>query len=453
MPLSYAHSQGDGSNRMFDVPCEYLSKTHVTVKVNGVDVPFTWIDTFRLQTATAPAKGSVIEVRRTTPKVERLVTFTDGSTLVQSDLNTSTLQSFFLAQEAFDQGAASMAVTEDGMFSALNRRITSLSDPVENQDAVTKAWALSAANTNLTAAVAAKTAAETARTAAQTARTGAETARTGAETARTGAEAARDAALGYRDTASAHRLNAQNAQTAAETARNGAEAAKAGLEVARNAAAASATAAAKSASDAALFDPSSYYTKSQSDTALGLKLNSSAYTAADILAKLKTVDGANSGLDADLLDGQSSAYFMDIAGRLGFTPANNSVQVVAGNGLSGGGTLAANRTLALGTPGTLTATTANAVSATSHTHDVDTAGIAAAGTAALAAGGIGTYVFARRTGSVDPAFGATIAGSSLQPSNVNASVSGSLSGTWRCMGYVQAGASTSGAVTLWLRIS
>jgi hypothetical protein len=45
------------------------------------------------------------------------------------------------------------------------------------------------------------------------------------------------------------------------------------------------------------------------DTALAGKLNSSAYTAADVLAKLLTVDGTGSGLDADTLDGQSSAAF------------------------------------------------------------------------------------------------------------------------------------------------
>jgi hypothetical protein len=44
-------------------------------------------------------------------------------------------------------------------------------------------------------------------------------------------------------------------------------------------------------------------------TQIGNKLDSSAYTAADVLAKIKTVDGAGSGLDADLLDGQSSAYY------------------------------------------------------------------------------------------------------------------------------------------------
>lgn len=44
--------------------------------------------------------------------------------------------------------------------------------------------------------------------------------------------------------------------------------------------------------------------------ALAAKLNSSAYTAADVLAKIRTVDGAASGLDADLLDGQEGAYYL-----------------------------------------------------------------------------------------------------------------------------------------------
>lgn len=45
-------------------------------------------------------------------------------------------------------------------------------------------------------------------------------------------------------------------------------------------------------------------------TALNLKLDSSAYTAADVLSKIKGVDGATSGLDADLLDGLEASYFL-----------------------------------------------------------------------------------------------------------------------------------------------
>ena len=47
-------------------------------------------------------------------------------------------------------------------------------------------------------------------------------------------------------------------------------------------------------------DLDSYYTKTDAD---GRYVLLSSYTAADVLAKLKTVDGSGSGLDADLLDG------------------------------------------------------------------------------------------------------------------------------------------------------
>ncbi|WP_142851037.1 hypothetical protein [Telmatospirillum sp. J64-1] len=57
--------------------------------------------------------------------------------------------------------------------------------------------------------------------------------------------------------------------------------------------------------------------------------------------------------------------------NLGGTPTGRTI--TAGNGLSGGGNLAANRTIALGTPGTLTATTTNAATAESHTHNIDIA--------------------------------------------------------------------------------
>lgn len=45
-------------------------------------------------------------------------------------------------------------------------------------------------------------------------------------------------------------------------------------------------------------------------TQLNAKLASSSYTAADVLAKIKTVDGSGSGLDADTLDGINSGSFL-----------------------------------------------------------------------------------------------------------------------------------------------
>lgn len=45
-------------------------------------------------------------------------------------------------------------------------------------------------------------------------------------------------------------------------------------------------------------------------SSLDSKLPASSYTASDVLAKLLLVDGAGSGLDADLLDGQIGAYYL-----------------------------------------------------------------------------------------------------------------------------------------------
>lgn len=42
---------------------------------------------------------------------------------------------------------------------------------------------------------------------------------------------------------------------------------------------------------------------------IATKLDTSSYTASDVLSKLTTVDGAASGLDADLLDGQQGTYY------------------------------------------------------------------------------------------------------------------------------------------------
>lgn len=60
----------------------------------------------------------------------------------------------------------------------------------------------------------------------------------------------------------------------------------------------------------------------------------------------------------------------DINGLYGYTPPNGANLVTAGNGLSGGGSIAASRTITLGTPSTITNATTNSVSATSHTHEI-----------------------------------------------------------------------------------
>jgi hypothetical protein len=75
----------------------------------------------------------------------------------------------------------------------------------------------------------------------------------------------------------------------------------------------------------------------------------------------------------------------------------------------------------------------------------------AAATAASAVGTVGTYALAGlNSGSI--ATGGTVAGSSLQFANINPTISGALSGTWRCMGFTDS-FNLASRITLWLRIS
>lgn len=59
----------------------------------------------------------------------------------------------------------------------------------------------------------------------------------------------------------------------------------------------------------------------QLQTEVGTKLAAASYSASDVLAKLKTVDGTNSGLDADLLDGQEGSYYRNASNINGGTLA------------------------------------------------------------------------------------------------------------------------------------
>ena len=61
---------------------------------------------------------------------------------------------------------------------------------------------------------------------------------------------------------------------------------------------------------------------------LGTKLDSSVYTALDILAKLKTVDGSGSGLDADLLKGRTSET-TPTANTLALRDANGNISATS----------------------------------------------------------------------------------------------------------------------------
>lgn len=93
---------GDGTNRNFPVTFPYLSREHVEVKVNGILSSFTWLTSSSIQLPVAPPSGAVVQVRRITPKSEKLIDFTDGSILTADMMDVSNNQLMYCVQELLD---------------------------------------------------------------------------------------------------------------------------------------------------------------------------------------------------------------------------------------------------------------------------------------------------------------------------------------------------------------
>jgi hypothetical protein len=102
MSSSFVTYTGTGSQTDYTLPFNYLASTDVFVFVNGSAVAYSWINTSSIRTAVAPAGGTVIQIRRITQKSSPPVNFTDGAVLLESDLDTLTTWSLYIAQESSD---------------------------------------------------------------------------------------------------------------------------------------------------------------------------------------------------------------------------------------------------------------------------------------------------------------------------------------------------------------
>jgi len=128
MALSYEVKEGDGATKLFTFSFAYIEASHVAVYVDGVVVPFTWINSNTVEVTTAPTAGATVIIRRETPK-QRLVDFQNASMLNEATLDRDSNQSMFVAQEAFDALDNLIFLdTTDNMFDASGRGIKNLAD-------------------------------------------------------------------------------------------------------------------------------------------------------------------------------------------------------------------------------------------------------------------------------------------------------------------------------------
>lgn len=90
--------------------------------------------------------------------------------------------------------------------------------------------------------------------------------------------------------------------------------------------------------------------------------------------------------NADLLDDHHGDYYLD------WNNLTNKKSIIAGAGLTGGGLLDTDRGLNLGTPSTLSNTTINGASGTTHTHAIQTSDLIAGSNISLSTSGAGVIL-------------------------------------------------------------
>ena len=144
-----SNSAGD---QEFTFTFDYIKEEHIKVFVNFVEkAQGTGSNEFQVITNTTPKKISLntglsadntrVEIRRVSSLSTPLVDFTDGSTLTAADLDTAEKQSLFIDQELDDALKQGISIdTSTGVPTLNSQRLSNVSDPVNAQDAVTKAY-------------------------------------------------------------------------------------------------------------------------------------------------------------------------------------------------------------------------------------------------------------------------------------------------------------------------
>ena len=165
MALSYLNETGDGETTQFPINFTYQDTAEISVTVNGVtQTGLTFPSSSTVQLTSAPATGTLVQVRRSTDLTARAVDFASGSVLTEEDLDDSSIQVFHAAQESIDRAEDSVQLGTDNKWDALGSVIKNVGTPTATTDAATKAYADGISAAAASAAVIAANAAVTAAT-------------------------------------------------------------------------------------------------------------------------------------------------------------------------------------------------------------------------------------------------------------------------------------------------
>ena len=141
MAFSITDLAGSGGQSNFAFSFPYLSQSHIHVFIAGIEtVAFSFNSAFIIHLTTPLAGAAAVRIQRLTPITEPLVDFSNGSVLGESDLDSQGLQLLFAVQESIDDQVNSIHADAAGNFDFLGKRGVNLANPINNNDAVNKAY-------------------------------------------------------------------------------------------------------------------------------------------------------------------------------------------------------------------------------------------------------------------------------------------------------------------------
>ena len=143
MANSFVRYTGNGSNRAYAINFSYRSTDDLSTLVAGSAVTAYVLDSAgtTLTFDVAPANGAAIEIRRTTSQTAKLVDYVSGAVLTENDLDTDSDQAFYMSQEAIDKaGDVIVLDPADFQWDGQSKRLKNIATPVDNTDAVNKAY-------------------------------------------------------------------------------------------------------------------------------------------------------------------------------------------------------------------------------------------------------------------------------------------------------------------------
>jgi hypothetical protein len=135
---AFVRYTGNGTTASYTFPFQYLNRDHVKVYVDGVAAVFTFLNANTVTITPTPSAGKIIDIRRVTPKDTTIVNFTDGSVLLERDLDLLALFDLYIAQEAADAVGNTISTDLTGRWDGQAKRLGNIAPAINDDEVVIK---------------------------------------------------------------------------------------------------------------------------------------------------------------------------------------------------------------------------------------------------------------------------------------------------------------------------